>query len=279
MLARSDHPAGAMHLFDADTASVRTGDHRHAAELTGRWTALGGTPNGGYMLAVALRALAGDMPFPDPLVTSAHFLRPGVVGPAEVHTEIARSGRRTATGEARLLQEGREIVRLLATFGDLGAADGRTLELGTPPDLPAPEDSPDILDGRPMPGVSITEQVEYRSPRAPGWTRGEPGGDPTAEFWIRYRDGREPDPLALAALVDAAAPAVLDIGARGSATIELTVHVRARPAPGWLACRIQTRHVRGGFHEEDFEVWDETGTFVAQSRQFALLPGSAEVGG
>jgi hypothetical protein len=50
------------------------------------------------------------------------------------------------------------------------------------------------------------------------------------------------------------------------------VHVRARPAPGWLACRVLTRHVIGGYHEEDFEVWDSRGTLVAQSRQLALLP-------
>jgi acyl-CoA thioesterase len=90
---------------------------------------------------------------------------------------------------------------------------------------------------------------------------------------MRFRDGRDADTLALAALVDGAAPAVLDIGAPGSATMELTVHVRGRPAPGWLACRTSTRHVIGGFHEEDFEIWDSAGSLVAQSRQFALLPG------
>jgi len=263
----TDHP------FDTDTAVMRTGEHRYATALTDRWSALGGTPNGGYMLAVALRALAREMPLPDPLVVSAHFLRPGAVGPGEVLTEVARAGRRLATGEARLLQEGREALRLLATFGDLEGADGRTELFNGPPDLPPPDETREVLDGGVMPGVSITERVEYRTLRPPGWARGEPGGDPSVEFWMRYRDGRDADPLALAALVDAAAPAVLDIGARGSATIELTVHVRARPAPGWLACRASTRHVIDGYHEEDFEIWDSHGRLVAQSRQFALLPG------
>lgn len=74
------------------------------------------------------------------------------------------------------------------------------------------------------------------------------------------------------AAVAAAAPVVLDLGEAGSSTVELTVHVRARPAPGWLACRSTTRFVAGGFHEEDFEIWDSTGALVAQSRQLALLP-------
>jgi acyl-CoA thioesterase len=260
------------HAFDADTAVAPAGDGRYEAHLTDRWTALGGTPNGGYMLAVCLRALAAEMPLPDPLVTSAYFLRPGAIGAAEIRTELVRSGRRTATGQSTLHQDGREIVRLVATFGDLGNAGGRTAAFASAPELPPPGEAVDMLDGGSLPGVTITERVEYRAARRPGWTRGEPGGEPRLEFWMRFRDGREPDPLALTALVDAAAPAVLDLGVRGSATLELTVHVRRRPAPGWLACRASTRHVIGGYHEEDFEIWDSRGRLVAQSRQFALLP-------
>ena len=52
----------------------------------------------------------------------------------------------------------------------------------------------------------------------------------------------------------------------------MTVHVRGRPAPGWLTCRVATRYVVDGYHEEDFEIWDAAGRIVAQSRQLALLP-------
>ena len=38
----------------------------------------------------------------------------------------------------------------------------------------------------------------------------------------------------------------MEIGERGSSTLELTVHVRARPAPGWLGCRVTTRYVIDG---------------------------------
>jgi Acyl-CoA thioesterase C-terminal domain len=53
------------------------------------------------------------------------------------------------------------------------------------------------------------------------------------------------------------------------------MHLGAHPGPGWLACRAQTRHVIGGYHEEDFEIWDTTGKLVVQSRQLALLPTSS----
>jgi acyl-CoA thioesterase len=55
-------------------------------------------------------------------------------------------------------------------------------------------------------------------------------------------------------------------------TLELTAHVRARPAPGLLACDVRTRFVSAGFLEVDGEYWDSTGTLVAQSRQLALVP-------
>ena len=89
---------------------------------------------------------------------------------------------------------------------------------------------------------------------------------------MRFRESRDPDLCSLALLVDAAAPVVFVLEASGSTTLELTVHLRARPAPGWLACRAQTRYVIGGHHEEDFEIWDSDAKLVAQSRQLALLP-------
>ena len=74
-------------------------------------------------------------------------------------------------------------------------------------------------------------------------------------------------------VVDALPPVTFDLGQLGWApTLELTVHVRARPAPGWLKVRHVTRNVAGGMFEEDCEVWDSAGRLVAQSRQLALLP-------
>jgi len=260
-------------LFDTDTRVTAAGEHAYTAALTDRWDALGGVPNGGYLLAVSLNALAHELPHPDPVVVSATYLRPAAAQPAEIHTETVRAGRRVATGEARLTQDGKEIVRTLATFADLQQANGRTHVRSAPPNLPAPDDCRDLLDqAPPLPGVSITDRFEYRAAELPGWARGTPTGDADLAFWMRFRDGRDADPIALAAMVDAAAPAVLELGERGSATIELTVHIRARPAPGWLACRASTRHLIGGYHEEDFEIWDSTGALVAQSRQFAILP-------
>ena len=55
-------------------------------------------------------------------------------------------------------------------------------------------------------------------------------------------------------------------------TLELTVHVRAVPAPGPVKCVFRSHFVQGGFFNEDGEVWDSAGTLVAQSRQLGLTP-------
>lgn len=264
-------PALSTHPFDADTAVTPVREDTYRATISDRWTALTGAPNGGYLLATCVNALRHAMPYPDPMVISGHFLRKGTVGPAEVRTELARSGRRLATGEARLIQDGVEVVRVVASFGDLARSRGRTVVLSEPPALPSPRDAIDPLGGTSLPGVSIADRVEFRMAEVPGWLRGEPSGDPTAQLWLRFKEEREPDLLALAMLVDAAAPAVTALGVPSSATIQLTVHLRGHPAPGWLACRVATRHVIDGYHEEDFEIWDSEGRLVAQARQFAVL--------
>lgn len=262
------------HPFDADT-TVTGSAPRFGATITDRWS-VGAHANGGYALSVCLRALGRVLNKPDPLAVSAFFQRRVLPGPAEVDVEIARSGRRLATGEARLLQGGLEAVRVVASFADLSQASGPTLVSGSAPVLPAPEECLDLFsgelpDGSGLPAPRIADRLECRTPQLPGWRQGSPSGQASAEFWLRLAGGRPTDTLLLPGLVDMPVPAVFELGHFTSTTIELTVHVRARPAPGWLACRVSTRYLIAGYHEEDFEVWDSAGRLVAQSRQLALV--------
>lgn len=261
----------ASYAFDTDTRVEPVGGGRYRGEVTQRWDTFLGTPNGGYLLAVCLRALTTELGVADPLAVSAHFLRPGRPGPAEVHALPVRAGRRISTGEARLLQDGTEVVRAVASFADLAALQGRSTLLAAPPELPPPDRCPDLATG--FTEVPIAQRFRYRATDPPGWLKGEPSGNPVMEFWIGFSDRRPLDTLALPSLVDAAPPAVLELGEVSSATVQLTVHVRGRPSGEWAAARVATRFVTQGLHEEDFELWDEDGRLLAQSRQLALLAG------
>ncbi|HUN31769.1 MAG TPA: thioesterase family protein [Trebonia sp.] len=251
--------------FDEETRLTTAGDGVFEAAISDRWSGLASV-NGGFLMATCLKALSAVAPFPDPVTVSGLYLRPGNAGPAVVRTELIRAGRTTAFCEAHLSQAGKEVLRVTSAFADLSEATVAYAGASAPK-LPAPED---CLELSGLATISLSKRFEYRGPAVPGWLTGSPSGEPYAEFWMRFADGRPADTKTLPFIVDAAPPAVLELG-MSSTTIELTVHVRARPAAGWLACRTATRFVTGGYHEEDFEVWDSAGVLVAQSRQLALV--------
>jgi acyl-CoA thioesterase len=262
--------------FDEDTAVARVDLDRFTAECRAGWRVIGDVaPNGGYLMAIGARAMAERAERHDPISVTAHFLAPPALGPLEVHTELVREGGRHRTVAARLLQDGVEQVRLLGTFGDLARADGPTRVVRTPPPLPPVEDVPDPTQGHSaFPAPEILHRLEHRIPTSmSGWTRGEPSGGGLHGGWCRWPDGGDVDVFGLLFVADAYPPAVFDLGVSGVAwapTIELTVHVRARPAPGWLATRFTTHALTDGYFEEDGDLWDASGRLVALSRQVAL---------
>ena len=207
--------------FDADTrVAASDSSGCFAASLSGRWDGTNGAVNGGYMLAVCLRALGLVMPFPDPVVVSGFFLRPGTAGAAIVRTSLTRAGRRISFGEAVLAQGGKEVVRATAAFARLGDS-GPVFADGAPPVLPPSSDCVRVPVGS-FGLATIAERVEFRSASLPGWFRGEPTGRPSSEFWMRFADGREADLYSLPLLVDSTAPSVLELGMT-STTVQLTV--------------------------------------------------------
>ncbi len=280
--------------FDRDTATTARGDGVHDAVLAPGWV-VGGGVNGGYLLAIignAVRAQLGiEAPgrgHVDPFALSAHFLSASVPGPAYVETRVLRTGGRFSTVSATLVQDvdGTPVPRIAsqATFGDLDrahdpASDAAAAALGLA--VPAPVLPPveECLESRDAPDdfkkiAPLLERFGTRfDPSTAGWTIGKPSGRGVLQGWFRLADDRPLDPIALLLVVDALPPTTFDLGMPGWApTIELTAHVRAKPAPGWAIVRHRTRTMAGGLFEEDCDVWDSAGVLVAQARQLALQP-------
>lgn len=264
------------YAFDEDTALEAVGADgcTFRAGMSHRWDTVG-PPNGGFLLALAGQALTRAMPFPDPVTITGHFLRPSRHTPVELSVEPVRSGKNHATATGRMHQDGKEILRTLATFSDLGRAGGPTESGGRPPALPPPEECLPVESLR----FSVWDDLPGRLPalyrsidvRLGSTDRREPGEIARLEGWMRFTDGREPDVPALLLLADVFPPAVLDVAhAAWVPTVELTVHVRARPAPGWIAASFRTKFLCDGYFEEDGELWDSTGRLVALSRQLAV---------
>ncbi|MEO5711412.1 MAG: thioesterase family protein [Nocardioidaceae bacterium] len=253
-------------------------------ELGDGWQ-IGAGVNGGILLATmanAVRSTFSGLPggHRDPVSISAYYLSASRPGPAVVRTDVLRAGRSMSTAMTSLVQDDGsgevERIRALATYGDLDALSDDVRTTATPPDLPPPDQCVSAADAPPgfLQHAGLLERLDLRlDPAYVGWALGTPSGEGRIQGWLRMADHREPDPLLLLLACDALPPVTFDLGELGwTPTLELTVHVRANPAPGWLRVAASTRNVAGGFLEEDAEVWDSTDRLVVQSRQLARAP-------
>ena len=276
--------------FDRGIAVTALGDDAYGAVLDGGWV-VGRGVNGGYLLAVIGNAVRETLAGPghvDPFSVSAHYLSASVPGPATVETRVVRAGGRFSTVAATLSQEVDGVrtprISALATYGDLDAAHDASSDAAAealhlalpPPELPPREECLPTA-AAPDDFKKVAPLLErfgtLLDPSTAMWAVGNPSRKGLIQGWFKLADDRPLDPIALLMVVDALPPVTFDLGMPGWApTLELTAHVRAKPAPGWAVVRHYTRTVAGGLFEEDCEVWDSTGRLVAQSRQLALQP-------
>ncbi len=266
-----------MSHFDDETRLQPAAPNTWSGTVHPAWS-IGDNPHGGYLMSLAVSALRRQAPqHPDPLSVTVHYMKPGLRGQAcEVDTRVLRSGRALSTARATLMQEGAARLEVLAALGDLGGTAGASPDAASeltvpPPQMPPPEqcvgrsgDEQGIL-------LPILDRLDIRL--HPDEAQAGKAGRAQVSGWIRFPDGREPDPLALLLFADAFPPSVFGLlGAVGWVpTIELTVHVRRRPAPGWILGRFQTSDLADGWMIEDGWLWDSEGQLVAQSRQLALV--------
>ncbi len=172
------------HAFDLATA-VRGGPGSWKATVDPGWT-VGDRPNGGYLLALAVRAALGVVDQPHPLAVSGQFLAPPAVGPAELKVVPLRAGRTLSTARVTLVQDGRPLLEALVSAGQL-AADGAPewQRASRPPDLPPVDE---CLRGQPdVPGrvrVNILDHLDIRlDPATAGSFLGRPSGRLEMRGW------------------------------------------------------------------------------------------------
>ena len=199
---------------------------------------------------------------------------------------VTGSDEAAGAGSASADRASADSARAARALGDRALADGALAEearlaaltwTGPPPGFPPIADCVDLGKWRGTTAADGTSgyaaQVEVlMDPATTGWRQDEPSGLPEMRGYFRLRDGQDPDPFVLALALDGLPPVVFGLGATGWApTVELTWHMRAVPCPGPLAVAARSRHVGGGWFDEEAEVWDASGRLVAQSRQIARV--------
>ena len=261
--------------FEAETAVVARGDGRYDAHLSTSWD-IGDNANGGYAMLPVLRALREESGHADPLSITTHFLRPiQGGGTARIDTSLVRQGRSVSVLSGALTVGETQRLTVSAVFGDIddnetGAEPGGSIDVPAPT-IPPPEecvDRAELLQGVALP---IASRVDVRVPADSAVASTSKRA--ITEGWVRLADGTPPTVLSLPLFADAFPPSLFaKLGSVGWVpTIELTVHVRRRPANGWIQARFECDDLVGGRMIESGTLWDQAGRVVARSRQLGLL--------
>lgn len=265
--------------FVQDTLVTKRADGSYDAVVTDRWNVIdGAAPNGGYLTALACRALANEVQLPDPIGVTAQFLLPIKPGPVVVDTTVLRHGKRHAVATALIRQNNVICTHVTATFADLGRAQGITKVDRVPPQLPPINDCIDTnlfaASHAKASSPPIMERFDHRQPESVlSWVSGAPLGPAENGGYLAWADGTTMDVFGILVVVDCHFPAVFNSAQMGIGwvpTLELNIQIRQRPAPGFLTTWFRTQAITDGYLEEDGEVWDANGNLIALSRQLAL---------
>ena len=243
--------------FDDETAVHRTGDGRSGRRWPSWWVHRG--PNGGYLAAVILRALAAAVDDPTRTARSltVHYANPAGAGDVEITTRLERVGRSMTTclphGAGRHADRARRR-RVLDAAGGLEFCDLVMPQVPGPQHYvarPVPPEAPPIARRTRPAGRAPPAGPDARG--APRWPAdGSPAGPARRGPAGGCRDhGRL-----------AAADVQPHPGARAAPpTVDLTIHFRAAlPHPGLaadafvLASFCTTVVAADGFLEEDGEI-------------------------
>ena len=283
-----------MTAFQRATGVREVGPGQFVGEVDGGWSTPVG-PNGGYVAAVAVRALEAGMNVRgDRRLRSltCHYMRRPNLGPIELEVVPLRVGRRFSTGQLTARQAGKPVLSAIATFGVATLQGVMSWSPPMPDVLPAPAwdaGSQARSEYRPAdrmwlasaegPGT-LSEQLRLapRVGRPPFSQSPVRDGGPLAAGWLSLAERQPIDSAYVALCADAWWPPAWEVLATPAtmATLDLTIHIRADIPPDGLSHqpifgRFVSRAALGGLIDEDADLFLADGTLLAHSRQLALF--------
>jgi acyl-CoA thioesterase II len=242
---------------------------RYRGVLASDWFVWG--PMGGYVAAIAFRAMADASAQPRPATFACQFLRAGSAGPVEIEVEGVRGGRRSEALRATLRQEGVPLLTASAWFV-AEAFDGFEHSLGEMPKVPQPEalrPYHELADNYSS-WFPIWQHLEGRPVR---WEFAP--GPPVWHTWMRLLSGAPADPVVDAArtllwadlLPWNAAQAPHDWPRRFIApNLDLTLQFHAQvPGEDWMLCDAESQIAREGLVGTGGRLWTRGGRLVASA--------------
>lgn len=276
MPSRKQAFAFLMTSFAEQTSVYADGINLYRTTLVEGWD-IASVSNGGYVLALVVRAMLDAVDKSDPVSVNAHYERPGYPGPATIRIERGREGRTLSTVSAVLIQNDMEVIRTMGTFANTAEFEGPELILAEAPEL-SPRDqcvqtTPGSLDSFYPPPFVDRFDIRH-DPKYIGFATGEPSGEPTMGGWLGLLDDEPLDAVALTMFSDAFPPTIFntDLPVGWAPTVELTIHYRQPVVSSAVAGIYKSKFIFGGLFSGDVELWDPEVGLVVEARQIALLP-------
>jgi acyl-CoA thioesterase len=261
--------------FAKASAVERTGEAQWTSEFKEGW-GLGGVPNGGYQLAVAVRAAIEATGFPDPLSLNAVYTKRSSEAPVEIKVRRVASGRTTASLHLSMVQAGMLVTEVTALMGSLEGATSQTLWNDPTPDIVPRSECVEMRSSEDaaLPPPIVNRMGIWAVEEDTQFAVGQPSGNPVFRGWTRLNDGSGMDVVGAVLATDAFPPPIFNSGANVGwvPTLTLSVQIRKRPTHDWLYGQFSTDSLNGQYLTEEGQLWDKSGDLVAVSRQLALLP-------
>jgi acyl-CoA thioesterase II len=256
---------------DLEAATRVVGDGRDFhATLSRDWEV--GTPSGGYLAAIALRAVSQVADIQQPASLYCHFLSIAHFAEVELTVNVLKRGRRCESFCVSMLQDGKPVLEaMIRTAADEQGYEHQACEA---PRLPSPEWllSPDTRGPR----FAFWNNLERRSIE-------QRTDAPRVQEWTRFRpQSRFEDPFLDAArsliLLDAYSwlAASRPYPERGYAAVNLDASVwfhRYSPGCDWLLIDQECPIAGRGLMGVSGRVWDRDGRLLATgSAQLCCVP-------
>ncbi|BFM14214.1 thioesterase family protein [Maricurvus nonylphenolicus] len=259
-----------MAFFDQDlTVSSSAENGELSFPSADRWC-WAGVPNGGFLLSMAAKAMANQLPHKDPVSVSATFVSRTELAPVQANVELLGQSKNLSQASVQLVQEGQVRVQAMGVFADLASRKGVDFCDVAMPNIPSPEGCNRVT----YPQSTFPDNVDILlTPASERAGDNADGKEAVVEGWIKFSDDRDPDLLALLTFADSFPRAMeMVVGTQGwIPTLDYQVQCFAKPAPGYIACRFTTKRMSLGLLEETGELWDSEGTLVAVCRQSASV--------
>lgn len=257
-----------MHIFDQDLSYEKKDLKTFTFRISDNW-GINSVPNGGYLTAICTKPMLDESDKIKTPILTTNYLSRCEPGEAEVKIEKISESTQFTRYTGSLFQNGKERIRVMATFAGEGTECAVERYERKPPVVAEKEKCIGIPK---MPGYTLFRHLDIRlDPQSAGWMKGELAEISEHKGFAKFMDERNYDTPSICLIADAFPPAVLS--SQGMTpwvpTIEMSVNLRNPPVSKWLKCLFRTRFITCGLLEEDGEIWDESDNLVAISRQIA----------